>query len=98
MLNNFWAMWIKEYLPSLIERKLLNNKQTKGSIERVPFFNEVVIIKVENQPRGSWKLGKVVELIKGEVDDVVRAAKVRTANGKILKRPLCYLFPLECAD
>ena len=96
ILNNFWRIWVLEYLPALTQRKMLANKRQKGVLDRSPSIGEIVIIKEDNQPRGRWKMGKVVELIKGEVDGVERAAKLITAGNKFLKRPLCYLYPLEC--
>ena len=41
-------------------------------------------------------MAKVVELIKGEVDGTERAAKLMTHTGKAIRRPYCYLYPLEC--
>lgn len=51
----------------------------------------------ESSPRGTWKLGMIEELITSN-DNEVRAATVRTASGKLLNRPLNFLYPLECSE
>jgi hypothetical protein len=64
----------------------------------VPRKGSAVIIQDENKNRKTWKLGIVVDMIKGK-DDVVRGAKVKTANG-VLERAIQQLYPLEltCDD
>ena len=72
-------------------------KSMKGEIQRGPNIGEVVIRKEDDLPRGSWKLAKITDLIKGEMDDVPRAANLITSNGRNFKRPLRLLYPLEGA-
>ena len=48
-------------------------------------------------PRGSWKLGKIIQLIPSK-DNEIRAAKVQLATKKILTRAMNHLYPLECAS
>ena len=62
----------------------------------VPVIGDVVLIK-EDLPRGSWKLGKIVQLIPSR-DKEVRAAKVQLASKKIFSRALNQLYPLECGS
>eukprot|EP00112_Aurelia_sp_Birch-Aquarium-sp1_P018522 Seg443.5 transcript_id=Seg443.5/GoldUCD/mRNA.D3Y31 product="hypothetical protein" protein_id=Seg443.5/GoldUCD/D3Y31 len=55
------------------------------------------MVKEENIKRGNWKMGVIIELIKGK-DGIARGAKVRIGQkGKhqILTRSLQCLFPLE---
>ncbi len=47
--------------------------------------------------RGSWKLGRICELIQS-ADGQIRVAKVRIGNGKIFKRPLNMLYPIEVTN
>ena len=54
---------------------------------------EVVIIASDERNRGKWTLGIVEELFPG-IDGIVRAAKVKTANGH-LDRAVNHLYPLE---
>ena len=70
-------------------------KSVKGEINRIPRVGEGVIIGDENISRGNWKLGKIEELIKSDVDEIPRAAVVIIASGKRLKRPFRVLYPLE---
>ena len=70
-------------------------KSVKGELDRYPVEGEVVLIRDEGLPRGSWKIAKISSLIKTEMDDIPRAAKVVTSNGKTFKRPLKELYPLE---
>ena len=58
-----------------------------------PRIGEIVHVK-EGLPRGKWKLGRIEELIISN-DGETRAAKIRTAHGHVLKRPLNLLYPME---
>ena len=93
LLNNFWQIWRDEYLLSLRERT--QNKIKCGRIQSgyEPNTGDVVLIK-EDVPRGSWRLGKIVEL-KISNDNQIRSAKVKTPSGRIIGRPLKLLYPLE---
>ena len=86
-LNRFWEIWLTEYLQSLRETHTLRMKPVKGEVTRKPQIGEVVIIKEEGAPRGSWKLARIETLIEGEVDNIHRAAVLITSSGKRLKRP-----------
>ena len=50
----------------------------------------------DDVPRSRWQLAVIEELIEG-LDGGIRAAKIRTANGKT-NRPVTKLFPLEVND
>ena len=86
-LDKFWKVWLTEYLPSLREKGNIHMKSIKGEINRKPHVGEVVIIKEEDLPRGKWKLARVVNLIKGEIDNIERAATLQYTSGRITKRP-----------
>ena len=94
MLNNFWRGWNTEYLQSLREKHSLNMKPIKGEVQRTPNVGEIVIVKEECLPRGSWKLAKIVSLIDSEIDKVPRAASLISSNGRSFKRPFRLLYPL----
>ena len=49
----------------------------------------------EDLPRGSWKLGKIVELVTSN-DGNIRAAKVLLSTKNVVNRSLNLLYPLEC--
>ena len=60
-------------------------------------MGDVVVIHEDNKKRALWKLGRVVDLIKGK-DGVVRGARAKTDSkysGGVIERPLQKLFPLE---
>ena len=40
----------------------------------------------------------MIEELITSTDNEVRAATVRTASGKLLNRPLNFLYPLECSE
>ena len=55
-----------------------------------------VVVVHDDVPRSRWQLAIIEELIEG-LDGGIRAAKIRTANGKT-NRPVTKLFPLEVND
>ena len=60
----------------------------------------MVVIHEDSKKRVLWKLGRVVELLKGK-DDVVRGARVKTNSrysSGVIERPLQKLFPLEMSN
>jgi len=55
-----------------------------------------VVVVHDDGPRSRWQLAVIEELIEG-LDGGIRAAKIRTANGKT-NRSVTKLFPLEVND
>ena len=51
----------------------------------------------QNTPKRSWKIGRIMELIKSR-DREERAAKVLLQSRNTLQRYLYQLFPLECDE
>ena len=94
-LKEFWDIWLSYYLPALRERHTLEMKRIKGEIRRIPNIGEVVIIKEENLPRGTWKLAKIQSLIKGGIDGIERAANLISSSGRTFRRPFRLIYPLE---
>ena len=78
--QGFWKRWHMEYITSLQQR----NKwiQTKPNIQ----VGSVVILKEPNLPPAKWVYGKIVEVHKGD-DNQVRVVTVKTAKGEY-KRPI----------
>ncbi|XP_028415617.1 uncharacterized protein LOC114538976 [Dendronephthya gigantea] len=89
-----WKRWTREYVRSLRERHVNQG----GRQASVPRKGSAVIIQDDNRNRKTWKLGIVLDMIKGK-DGVVRGAKVKTVNG-VLERAIQQLYPLEltCDD
>ena len=92
IIGSFWKTWSKDYLTSLRENSMNLGRKGVG-----PKIGDVVVIHEDNKKRTLWKLGRVVDLIKGK-DGVVRGARVKTDStysGGVIERPLQKLFPLE---
>ena len=81
--------WSSEYPRDLREQHNLKHKGSKVALAK----EDVVIIRVEGENRGLWKLGIVEELITGR-DRVVRGAKLRVGRS-YLERPVQHLYPME---
>lgn len=87
MTNHFWKRWLREYVPSLTERRKWR-RDAPNLAE-----GDVVLVVDENSPRGRWPLGRVVRALPGD-DGNVRAAEVRTKSGTYV-RPVAKLCLLE---
>lgn len=93
MLEKFWQVWRNEYLLSLRERTQCKHKSPRIQSAVCPNVNDVVLIK-DDVPRGQWKLGKLIKLNVSK-DRKIRSAEILTSTGKVLKRPLNLLYPIE---
>lgn len=80
MQQHFWKRWSSEYIGELQTRA----KWTTSDVNIRE--GQLVIIRDDNTPPVQWKLGRVVSVHPG-VDNVVRVAGIKTANGT-LKRPV----------
>ncbi|KAK3748899.1 hypothetical protein QZH41_002890 [Actinostola sp. cb2023] len=87
MANHFWKRWLREYLPSLTERRKWTTEARNVA------KGDLVLIVDENAARGRWPLGRVVRPLPGD-DGRVRAAEVRTSAGTYV-RPVAKLCILE---
>ncbi|XP_053376986.1 uncharacterized protein LOC123529097 [Mercenaria mercenaria] len=96
VLNEFWKIWREEYLTNLRERMQSELKSKKTQSPYCAQVGDVVLIK-ENLPRGVWRMGRICELLQSR-DGQIRSAKVNTATGKVLGRPLNLLYPVECVS
>ena len=90
ILQHFQQRWKREYLTSLRE----SHKGADPSKQNIR-VGDVVVVH-DDVPRSRWQLAIIEELIEG-LDGGIRAAKIRTANGKT-NRPVTKLFPLEVND
>jgi len=96
-LDHFWNLWYTEYLSCLRERTQLQHKHKRLEAKCEPVPDEIVLIKEDNNFRGFWKLGRIVELNEGK-DGNIRSAEVKLPNNNILKKPINSLYPLEIND
>jgi len=90
LLNQFKFRWRHEYLTSLREYH-----RTSGQNTQTIKPGDVVLIH-DDTPRITWKLAVIEELLKGN-DGLVRAANIRTAQGRT-NRPTARLIPLEVSS
>ena len=99
VLNHFWKRWRTEYLGHLREVHSHCNKNSQSKQNRLVSVGDVVVVRDDQLPRGRWRLGVIVEVMRGR-DGVIRAASVRVAvsgerRQSVLKRPIQLLYPLE---
>ena len=60
----------------------------------MPSVNDIVLIYQEKQPRQLWRLGRIIELITSN-DNEIRHEKVIVGKTKnIIDRPINCLYPL----
>ena len=95
--DSFWKLWSQEYLTMLYERHIKQSKVPCKFI--VPKVHDVVLVRTENTPRRTWRLGKILQVKQGKRDGEVREVKLLTTNksGKrsFLTRSPTFLVPLE---
>jgi hypothetical protein len=87
--NMFWKRWVKEYLP------LLQKRQKWLKPQRNICIDDVVLV-VDNAPRNSWSMGRILSVHKDK-KGFVRTATVRTRS-TTLQRPidkLCLIFEAD---
>ena len=92
-----WKFWKVEYLMSLRERLPLVHKMHKNVDHREPKEGEIVIIKEDDAPRSSWKLGKIKHLIQSR-DLKIRSAEILLPSKNTIMRAVNYLYPLELQE
>lgn len=83
----FWRRWTSEYLPLLQERQKWNREIRSFAP------GDIVVIVDSTAPRGSWLMGRVLEVFPDK-DGLVRSVRVQTKTN-ILERPvtkLCLLY------
>ena len=86
----FWRRWLREYLPLLQERQQWEIRRRDLGV------GDVVLVLDEKSARGSWPMGRVVEVIKSS-DGRVRSINLRTEKG-IYHRPVnkvCVLLEMD---
>ncbi|MFH4982750.1 hypothetical protein AB6A40_009459 [Gnathostoma spinigerum] len=96
-LEQFWKAWQISYLAMLRERARFIHAGPYRQTKRAPHVGEVALVRETNVPTGMWKLGQVTKTPMG-TGDVIRSAKVRTASGRTILRPISLLYPLEVSS
>ena len=86
--EHFKKRWVREYLPTLTRR-------TKWFEKVKPIEEGDIVIICDGQHRGNdWQRGRVTEIIQG-AGNQVRAAFVRTSDGKTKKYPAVRLAVID---
>lgn len=88
--RHFWKRWSQEYLHQLQQRQKWFTHQPNLTL------GDVVLIKDQNLPPLSWKMGRISELFPG-ADGIVRVVGLCTPHG-YLKRPVNKLCPLPVKE
>lgn len=76
VIDSLWNRWRREYLLSLRQ----THEMSEGKVANIT-PGDIVCINEEGVKRMRWKIGRVVEVIKG-VDGVVRGAKLQVVSKK----------------
>ena len=88
--DQFWRRWVREYRPLLQERQKWTTRRRDLQV------NDVVLTLDERLPRGSWPMGRVLEVVRSQ-DGLVRQVKVKTESGTYVRpvQKLCLLLETE---
>ena len=78
LVRHFWKRWLREWLPGLSARKKWHRE--RRNIQT----GEVVLLISSDTPRGSWPMGRVVEVYPGD-DGRVRVVKVQVGQGTLIR-------------
>ena len=81
-LESFWGIWKNGYLLSLRERSQMKLREPRVKLPYKANVGDVVLIK-DNLPRGTWRIGRIKELITSR-DEQVRSAQVMLPNNKTI--------------
>ena len=63
---------------------------------REPQINTIILIK-EDLPRGTWKIGKIIDL-PVSYDGQIRSAKIMLPSKRLIIRTINFVYPLECDE
>ncbi|WKY08754.1 hypothetical protein Q1695_007906 [Nippostrongylus brasiliensis] len=94
--EKFWSIWSNEYITSLREKHELSLKGKKGG-STLPRPGKVVLLADPILPRNTWKVGRITHL-KESKDGEIREAEVKMPNGRLIRRFVNLLVPLEIGD
>jgi len=86
--DHFWKRWLKEYVPALQERQKWHRPRRNADVENL------VLLVDEPLPRGQWRMGRIVKVVRGR-DWLVRTVQVKTGASTSLVRPIQKLCLLD---
>ena len=79
--QQFWKRWLREYVPSLIERTKWVKKERNVAV------GDVVLVVDDKSPRGSWPVGEVSKVL---VEKTKKGKDQKTKDGEY-RRPVVKL-------
>ncbi|EGT53729.1 hypothetical protein CAEBREN_31877 [Caenorhabditis brenneri] len=91
--NEVWSDFQQRYLAQLREHHKVRMVNKRGS-PALPKEGQIVLICDENQPRNSWKMGRVTTLNQSK-DGIIRDVELINSNGRTIKRSINMIVPLE---
>ena len=88
--DQFWARWLKAYLPSL------ETRQRRTQLVRNLKVGDLVLVRDESLPRGVWPKARVIKIFPGK-DGAVRSVLVKTSFATYSRdvRKLCLLEAVD---
>ncbi|XP_062557206.1 uncharacterized protein LOC134222069 [Armigeres subalbatus] len=89
ILDQFWASWIKSYLPTIARR-------TKWFNDVRPLQVGDLVVIVDETVRNGWLRGRIIKTFPG-IDGQVRKVDVQTESG-VLQRPAIKVALLDVLD
>ncbi|KAE9411802.1 hypothetical protein Angca_001528, partial [Angiostrongylus cantonensis] len=94
--EQYWDIWSQEYLKSLRETHKLNINNKRGT-PITPTTGTGVLIHDPALPRNTWKMARIIDLKRSE-SGAIREAQLKLPTGRIIRRPINLLVPLELED
>uniref|UniRef100_A0A914PBT3 DUF5641 domain-containing protein n=1 Tax=Panagrolaimus davidi TaxID=227884 RepID=A0A914PBT3_9BILA len=94
LIDSFWKRWTHDYLNLLRERNNNEHNNVRGAAQRTPLIGEYVLVSEIDQPRGCWKIAKIIDCIES-ADKEIRSAEIEYLNGFKTRRSVNHLYPLE---
>ena len=79
--QQFWKRWLREYVPSLIERTKWVKKERNVAV------GDVVLVVDDKSPRGNWPVGEVSKVL---VEKTKKGKDQKTKDGEY-RRPVVKL-------
>ena len=86
----FWLRWVKEYLPTLLERQKWFRPRRNFQI------GDIVLVTDEKSPRGLWPLARITGVKTNQRGCLVRSVTLKTKSNT-LERPIDNVVSLEGA-
>ena len=92
MLEHFKQIWYDEYLLSL--REQCKNLHQINFVNKINVDDVVLVRGPSHKKRPHWILGRVLELVYGD-DDNIRSVKLKRGDGVIQHHSISHLYPME---